>query len=123
MKKLLSLIAILFIGIIIITSCERDERVYQMRVIVSINDSIRAPNVLVHVYAPVDGTFIDYYDYTNENGEAPVMKFNNKVIVEITAARGPFKGCGFAEVERGPQDVYINITDAGEPDNGCLSDI
>ena len=119
MKKLLTL-AVLFSMIIMVSlSCSKDDDKYLLKVRVTFNDTTNVHNALVHVYAPVNSTFVDYFIYTDENGETGEIKLPNKAIVEIFAGKGTFKGCGFAEVEQGPQVAVVDMKPLGNTDNGC----
>lgn len=109
----------------LLSSCSKDEAgdgEYNLTVSiqVEVGDELRnVSNAFVRIYAPVEGSFIDYFQYTDESGETSVS-FNNKVIVEIQASRQGFKGCGFAEVNRGSNKVAVVLKriDSGEED-GC----
>ena len=106
-------------GIIFCTSsCEKDTRDYELTVIVTVYDSVKVQNALVHVFADTQGSFVDYYNYTSEEGETH-YKFDNKVIVEIEAGKSGFKACGFAEVDRGENVIRIDLKPYTDPHNGC----
>ena len=121
MKRLIAILGafVLLSGTFLLTaSCEKDERDYELTIVVTTNDSVRVQNALVYVSAPVTGTFIEYYTYSNEQGETNYT-FENKVIVEIKAAKGSFQGCTFVEVERGQNVIYVDVKPFGDVHNGC----
>ena len=120
MKRLITVIGALLLtfgAIFITSSCEKDTRDYELTVVVTTYDSVKVQNALVHLYAPVSNSIIDYWYNTDENGETH-FNFENKVIVEIEAAKGSFKACGFVEVERGENIIYIDLKPYGTH-NGC----
>ncbi|MEQ9261985.1 MAG: hypothetical protein RLP14_02375 [Owenweeksia sp.] len=120
MKKLLTLALLFSMTLMLSYSCSKDDDKYLLKVRVTVNDTITIQNALVHIYAPVSPTFVDYFIYTDENGETDEIKLNNKAIVEIFAGKGTFKGCGFAEIERGPQVVVVDMkAPSQEDENGC----
>lgn len=102
----------------IFASCKKEHNNYDLTVIVTVYDTVPVANAAIHLYAPVSGTFIDYYDNANESGEKD-YHFNNKVIVQIQANKGSFKGCNFAEVNRGQNTVYVDVKPFGVNENGC----
>ncbi len=121
MKRLvttISAIVLLIAGLLLMPSCEKDTSDYNLTIVVTANDSVRVQNANVRVFAPVSPTFIDYYDATDENGETH-YSFKNKVVVEVIANKGSFKGCSFAEVEQGSNTVYIDLKPFGSDENGC----
>jgi hypothetical protein len=121
MKRLvtaISAILLLTAGVLLMPSCEKDNSDYQLTIVVTANDSVRVQNANVRVFAPVTPTFIDYYDATDENGETH-YSFLNKVVVEVIANKGSFKGCSFAEVNQGSNTVTIDLKPYGSDDNGC----
>lgn len=98
-----------------------DNRDYALDVYVTIDEGeIKAQNVLVYITAPVENTFIDYYLYTNEEGKVSI-ELENKAIVEIVANKQPYKGCDFAELDRGVTTVTIDMKNIGS-ENGCRDD-
>jgi hypothetical protein len=119
---MLSKVRSLFIGAVVIAlfaGCEKDERDFGLDIKVTVNNgAVAAQNALVHVYAPVEGTVVDYYLYTNEDGMVS-LDFPNKVIVEIAATKSPYKGCTFAELERGLTTVNLDIRLFDDENNGC----
>lgn len=120
MKRLIAILgvfAMLTGAFFLSTSCEKDTRDYQLTVVITAHDSVKVQNALVHLYAPVANTIVDYYFYTNEQGEVSAT-FENKVVLEIEAAKGSFKECAFAEVERGENIIYVDIKPFGVH-NGC----
>lgn len=111
----LSLLGLLTLGFF---SCEQDERDYALDVIVTVNDSIRAQNALVHIYAPVENTNIDIFRYTDERGMVSIQQ-PNKAVLEIVASRPGFKACSFAELDRGLTTVQVDLKPFDNQDNGC----
>lgn len=122
MKRIL----IATLGAILITasaallpSCAKSNEDHELTVQITVNDSVRVSNCLVHLYVPVSDSYIkDWYDYTNEEGEVH-YSFENKVIVQIIAAKGTFKSCSFAEVEEGANRVVVDLKPYCAKDNGC----
>ncbi|HAD98018.1 MAG TPA: hypothetical protein DCG19_11475 [Cryomorphaceae bacterium] len=119
MRKLLALTFIFSLILVLSSSCNKDKDKYLLKVRVTVNDSIAIDNALVHIYAPVEATFVDYFLYTDENGETGDIRLNNKAIVEIFAGKGTFKGCNVVEVEQGPQVALVNMKSIDDPNNGC----
>lgn len=113
---------VLLTGLILLNlSCEKDNRTYALDVVVSIDDSSRVSNALVHIAAPVDAgakPLIDYYLYTNEEGVVSI-ELQNKAVVEIVATKPPYKACGFAELDRGVTTTYIDLKPFNDENNGC----
>lgn len=99
-------------------SCEKEEKNYRLDLTVTVQDSIRAQNALVHIYAPVENTFVDFYIYTDENGQATV-ELKNKAVVEIVATKAPYKGCTFAEIERSGTSTSLDMKFYNDENNGC----
>ena len=121
MKRLLGTFAIVLIFLIgfgITSSCEKDDSDYSLTVHVTINDSTDVQNATVRVFAPVSDTYVDWYSSTDETGKI-YHEFPNKVVVEIIANKGSFKGCGFAEVNKGSNTIRIDLKAHGADDNGC----
>ena len=122
MKRLLPVIGafLLILGITFsTTSCEKDTRDYELTVVVTTYDSVKVQNASVHLFAPVSDSFIDYWYTTDDKGEAK-FSFDNKVILEIEAGKGSFQACGFVEVERGDNTIYIDLKPfADRAHNGC----
>lgn len=117
MKKTLTLFT-LFAAMLIAFSCKKDNRPYKLTVQVYINDSLVVQNALVRVYAPVENSFIDYYSYTNGNGESE-FEFPNKAILEIEAGKSGYKGCNYVELERGTRNVRVDMFYYTDPKTGC----
>lgn len=120
MKRLITVIGALLLtcsAIFFTTSCEKDTRDYQLTIVVTTYDSVRVQNALVHLYAPVSNSVVDYWYNTDEQGETHYT-FENKVIVEIEAGKGSFKACSFVEVERGENVIYVDLQPYGTH-NGC----
>ena len=119
MRKLLTLTFVFSLVLALSSSCDKDKDKYLLKVRVTINDSTSVQNALVHIYAPVEATFVDYFLYTDESGETGDIRLNNKAIVEIFAGKGTFKGCNVVEVEQGPQVAVVNMKSIDDPNNGC----
>jgi len=117
-RSLLLLGAALFLT----ASCSQDDRDFALDLYVTVEDgTIAAQNALVHIYAPVDNTTVDYFLYTDEDGKVSIS-LNNKAVVEIVATKRPYKSCTYAELERGVKTVYLDMTVSGDPDSGCRDD-
>lgn len=113
LRTILSLCFLIALG-----SCEKDETDYSLDVIVTADENVRAANTLVHIYAPVENTFVDYYLYTDDEGMVSVQ-LSNKAVVEIVASKPPYKGCSFAELDRGHKTVTLNMLLYNDENNGC----
>lgn len=118
MKASFKILSLLVVLSAVSWSCEKDTRLYTAKIIVTVNDTVRAQNALVHVFAPVEGSFIDYYIYTNNEGEANVQ-FKNKVVVDVVATKNPYRGCRFIEVEQGEQVEVLDMKLFNDENNGC----
>ena len=121
MKRLITAISASFLlsaGMMLMSSCQKDNSKYKLTIVVTANDTVRVQNASVRVFAPVSPTYVDYYDATDERGETNYT-FLNKVVVEVIANKGSFKGCSFAEVNQGNNTVYIDLKPHGSDDNGC----
>lgn len=118
MKKLLTNLLIISASIGLFSSCEKDAQIYELTTVVTVDGGDRVQNALVHIYAPVSGAFLDYFVYTDDNGEV-FIDLNNKAVVEIEAQKGSFKACGFAEINRGSNRVTIELKPFGDEENGC----
>lgn len=113
---------LLCIAFFLTSSCSQDDREFTLDLYVTVEDgTIAAQNALVHIYAPVDNTSVDYFLYTDENGKVSIS-LNNKAVVEIVATKRPYKSCTFAELERGVKTLYLDMTVSGDPDSGCRDD-
>lgn len=113
---------ILSLPLFLASSCSQDDRDFALDLFVTVEDgTIAAQNALVHIYAPVDNTTIDYFLYTDESGKVSIS-VKNKAVVEIVATKRPYKSCTFAELERGVKTVYLDMTISGDPDSGCRDD-
>lgn len=121
MKKRLTLLVIFIVGAMLSSSCSKEDDEYLLTVKVTVNDTASVQNALVRIYAPVEPTNIDAILFTDENGETEAFEVDNKAIVEIFAGKGSFKGCGFAEITRGPQTVIIDMKPGSNTQNGCSS--
>ncbi len=122
MKRLLPVIGalLLILGVALSsTSCEKDTRKYELTVVITTYDTVKVQNATVHLFAPVSNSFVDYWYTTDEKGEAK-FSFDNKVILEIEAGKGSFQACGFVEVERGENKIYIDLKPFQDSaHNGC----
>lgn len=107
-----------FSFLVLLSSCEKDETDYSLDVIVTVDGNVRAQNALVHIYAPVDNTFVDYYLYTDEEGKVSIQ-LPNKAVVEIVSSKPPYKGCTFAELDLGHKTVRLNMLLYNDENNGC----
>lgn len=117
-RSLLLLSAALFLA----GSCSQDDRDFALDLYVTVEDgTIAAQNALVHIYAPVDNTTVDFFLYTDEEGKVSIS-LNNKAVVEVVATKRPYKSCTYAELERGVKTVYLDMTISGDPDSGCRDD-
>ncbi len=115
-------ILVLGLALFLASSCSEDDRDFALDLVVTVEDgTIAAQNALVHIYAPVENTTVDYYLYTDENGKVSIS-LRNKAVVEIVATKRPYKSCTFAELERGVKTVYLDMTISGDPDSGCRDD-
>lgn len=113
---------LLSMALFLASACEQDDRDYALDLFVTVEDgTIAAQNALVHIYAPVENTKVDYFLYTDEEGKVSV-RLNNKAVVEIVATKRPYKRCSFAELERGVKTVYLDMKISGDPDSGCRDD-
>lgn len=120
MKKLFTNLFILSVGLGLFSSCEKDEQIYELTIVVTVDGVDRVQNALVHIYAPVTNAFLDYYSYTDDNGEV-FLKVDNKAVVEIVTAKGSFRACGFAEINRGENRATIDLKPFGDEENGCVT--
>ena len=118
MKRIISAFVVIAAVLALSPGCEKDERNYALDVYVTAQDSILAQNALVHIYAPVDNSFVDYYLYTNDNGKVSI-ELDNKAVVEIIATKQPYKGCAFAELDRGVTRVDLDMKLFSDENNGC----
>lgn len=121
MKRLVSTVAVfalLLSGALVLTHCSDESKEYQLSVVVVADNDVRVANALVRLYVPVENSFIDWYEFTNEKGEVNYT-FANEVVVEIVASKGSFVGCGFAQVKAGPQSTTVEILPYGTDNNGC----
>lgn len=121
MKRLVPIsfvLSLLLAACFLFSSCEKGSGDYKLTIEVTINDTVRVQNANVHVYAPVTPTYIDYYDATDEQGETN-YQFPNRVVVQITANKGSFKACSFAEVDEGSNSVQVDLKPYGDEENGC----
>lgn len=122
MVKFIRVLLLSCTGFFLFSACEKDDRDYALDLYVTVQDgTVRAQNALVHIYAPVDNTNVDYYLYTDEEGKVSIT-LKNKAVVEIVATKRPYKSCTFAELTRGVTSVYLDMTISGDPDSGCRDD-
>ena len=116
-KRLLPwVLPLLFTALLL--GCEKDEKNYRLDLTVTVQDSIKAQNALVHIYAPVENSFVDFFVYTDENGRASI-KLKNKAVVEIVATKAPYKGCTFGEIDRDGTSVSLDMKLYNDENNGC----
>lgn len=110
--------AVLGLLLLSATSCMKEEvNRYDLTIVITVDGDIRTQNALVHIYAPVAETFIDFFAYSDENGEIEV-NLKNKAILQLVAQKGSFRGCNVAEINRGTQTVYVDVKPFGV-ENGC----
>ncbi len=122
MTKFIRVFVLSCASFFLFSGCEKDDRDYALDLYVTVNDGkVKAQNALVHIYAPVDNTSVDYYLYTNEEGKVSVT-LKNKAVLEIVATKRPYKSCTFAELDRGVTTVYLDMTISGDPNSGCRDD-
>ncbi len=116
-KRLLPwVLPLLFTALLL--GCEKDKKNYRLDLTVTVQDSIKAQNALVHIYAPVENSFVDFFVYTDENGRASI-KLKNKAVVEIVATKAPYKGCTFGEIDRDGTSVSLDMKLYNDENNGC----
>lgn len=101
-----------------LSSCEKEQSDYTLELYVTVEDTIQAQNVLVHLYAPVENTNLDFFIYTDENGRAD-LKLKNKAVLEIVASKAGYKGCTFAEIDRNGTKVFLDMKFYTNENNGC----
>ncbi len=116
--KKLGLAAVLALLLVSFGSCEKESNNYDLTVSVTVYDSVKVQNALVHVFAPVKGSFIDYFQYTNEQGET-VFKIDKKAVVEIGVSKGSFRSCAFKELFEGGNNIAVDLKAFGDEENGC----
>jgi hypothetical protein len=122
MTKLFRLLLVFSASILAFSSCEKDDRDFALDLFVTVEGgSIAAQNALVHIYAPVENTIVDYYLYTDETGKVSIS-LKNKAVVEVVATKRPFKSCTFAQLERGVKTINLDMTLSGDPESGCRDD-
>jgi len=124
MRHLISLLSVIFItiGLFSTSSCNKEIDSFELTVKVTVYDSVDVQNALVHFFAPVDNTFLDFYVYTDESGEA-VLTLENEAVVEIVAGKTSFRGCTFAEVDEEVQRARIDLKPESQSSiNGCVDD-
>jgi hypothetical protein len=122
MSKFYRSLLVLGLAFTVLVSCSKDDRDFALDLYVTVEDgTIAAQNALVHIYAPVDNSSVDYFLYTDESGKVSIS-LKNKAVVEIVATKRPYKSCSFAELERGVKTLYLDMTISGDPDSGCRDD-
>ena len=83
------------------------------------SDSIPIQNALVRLHAPVSGSNVDKYRYTEPSGAA-VFKYNLPSYLNITAGKGGWKGCSFVAIKPGESSsITVVLKPYGDLDNGC----
>ncbi len=102
------------------SSCKKEEGDYRLTVIVTVNDTTRVANAYLRIYAPVNNSSIDSYLNTDENGEVE-MEFKNEAVVEIIGTKSGFRGCTFADIDRGDNIATLDLKPFGDTNNGCLN--
>jgi hypothetical protein len=120
MKKLLTSLLLACFSIVFFASCEKDELDYNLTIKITVDGDTPVQNAVVRVYAPVTGAIVDYFVFTDDNGES-VIEFKNKAVVEIIAQKGSFRACSFAEVIQGGSTVRIDLQPFGAQENGCIT--
>ena len=100
------------------SGCGKDKEDYTLELSVTVQDSILAQNALVHIYAPVENTNLDFFIYTDEAGKA-TLTLANKAVVEIVSTKAPYKGCTFAEIDRDGIKVNLDMKLYNDENNGC----
>lgn len=118
MKKLITRLLFLIVGLGLFTSCEKESQIYELTITVTVDGGAPVQNALVHIYAPVTNAFLDYFVYSDDQGEI-FLELDNKAVVELEAKKGSFKACGFAEINRGTNNVSIELRPFGDEENGC----
>lgn len=118
MKNIVRLVFSASLLTLFLGSCEKEESNYTLELYVTVEDTVRAQNALVHIYAPVENTNLDFYIYTDENGRAD-LKLKNKAVLEIVSSKAPYKGCTFAEVGRSGTKVFLDMKLYNNENNGC----
>lgn len=112
------LVLLFSVALLFFSGCSKDNLKHKLTVVVVADDNVKVANALIRVYAPVNNSFIDWYLYTNEAGEAQ-FEFENDVVVDIVASKGSFVGCNFSQVKEGENTVEVEIKQWGSDDNGC----
>lgn len=122
MSRIYRYILLLSLAVFLAGSCEQDNRDFALDLYVTVEDgTVAAQNALVHIYAPVDNSAVDFFLYTDEEGKVSIS-LKNKAVVEIVATKRPYKSCTYAELERGAKTQYLDMTISGDPDSGCRDD-
>lgn len=120
MRKLL--FAVLAVSTAIIAGCNREEGNPEGTAKVYVTNSEGDPiqNALVNFKSPdgsVDG--MDVYKYTGIDGSATV-KWNYDIFVDVTVAKGGFKGCNAIHLIPGQTNTgSVVIKPFGSTSNGC----
>lgn len=118
-KTALQFLGVLFL--ILSIGCEKEDNEYILDIRVTVNDSVRVQNALLYVNAPgipEDSSTVNIYVYTDEDGYARA-ELKSKAVVEVEATKGNFKTCSFAEVDRGVNELFINLVRSDDRNNGC----
>lgn len=122
MVKFIRVLVLSCASLWLFSGCETDDRDYALDLYVTVQDGeVAAQNALVHIYAPVENTTVDYYLYTDEEGKV-TLTLKNRAVLEIVATKRPYKSCTFAALDRGVTTVYLDMTISGDPDSGCRDD-
>ncbi|MGK0406302.1 MAG: hypothetical protein ACJAZH_000112 [Roseivirga sp.] len=121
-SKLIRLFTVSALTALFFGGCSTDDRDFSLDLYLTVEGgTVAVQNALVHIYAPVDNTNIDYYLYSDEQGKVSI-NLKNKAVVEIVATKSPYKTCSFAELERGVKTVNLELKLYNDADNGCRDD-
>ncbi len=116
--KIRTLLALSFGILLMLGACKKETTDFNLTVNVTVYDTVKVSNALIRVYAPVKDSYLDYYQYTDEDGSTD-FTLDRKAVVEIVAGKGSFRACGFAELFNGGNSVTIDLKPFGSIDNGC----
>jgi hypothetical protein len=122
MSKLIRLFTLSAFTALFFGGCTTDDRDFSLDLYLTVEGgTVAAQNALVHIYAPVDNTNIDYYLYSDDAGKVSIT-LKNKAVVEIVATKQPYKTCSFAELERGVKTINLEMILYNDVNNGCRDD-
>lgn len=116
----------LFLGlitIIMLSSCKKDDPIYEFTVRVINEDGIALPNVFIEASADVPDALPDFSGITDEDGEIS-FKYQYEAVLKIRATRGSnppsWMGCNFVKLEAN-NNVLVKVVlvpyDPSQP--GC----